>query len=337
MKTLLSFIFGLVTLNAFAQSPILRGPGTTNTPAAWTNAVRAISTNSLSHASKLTPGGVLPPLDGAALTNLPSSVTGAQTNQFTTNVVGQPVLGRILLGSTGSIGADFQLRSTNTMTSVNFGDQALENRFFLSSSAINGTTSFILRSSNSTTIQISANTSPGTGGSVFLSAEPTQNALLFTVRPLSIQDAGGNEFAKFNQGGGLEHLIGTNIAFLSPLVTVSNNLNVGGTIGTAIAQGFDSPTNLWVANTVFNLGTNYVISQGAGTVGITGIANKSTTTERYGQLVILATGTVIFTNVAGIKCNDGLLTRTITNGNSATIAIDFVPGVVTNLFIVQTW
>lgn len=106
----------------------------------------------------------------------------------------------------------------------------------------------------------------------------------------------------------------------------------------ATIQGFESPTNLWVANTVFNLGTNYFISQGAATVGITGIGNTSVANrEKYGQLMILATGTVVFTNEANIKFNDGLTSRTITNGQCATIAIDYMPGRRTNGFFVQTW
>jgi hypothetical protein len=39
-KTFLSVLLSFVSLAVFAQNPILRGPGTTNTPAAWTNIAR---------------------------------------------------------------------------------------------------------------------------------------------------------------------------------------------------------------------------------------------------------------------------------------------------------
>ncbi len=46
MKTIISLILSLLSLSALAQAPIIRGPGTTNTPAVWTNIVGVISVNS---------------------------------------------------------------------------------------------------------------------------------------------------------------------------------------------------------------------------------------------------------------------------------------------------
>lgn len=100
-------------------------------------------------------------------------------------------------------------------------------------------------------------------------------------------------------------------------------------------QTTDNPTNSWSFNTDFNLGTNFFATSGATTGGITGLGNKSTSTERYGQLVIVATGDIVFTNPVSFHASDFLSSRTITNGNTATIAVDFIPGQCTNLFIVQ--
>jgi len=39
MKIILTLLLSLLSFSAFSQGPVLRGPGTTNTPAAWTNVV----------------------------------------------------------------------------------------------------------------------------------------------------------------------------------------------------------------------------------------------------------------------------------------------------------
>lgn len=99
---------------------------------------------------------------------------------------------------------------------------------------------------------------------------------------------------------------------------------------------FDAPTNAWTINTPFTLGiTNGFLSQAAATVGITGVNNLPTVTERFGQLTILATGTVVFTNAPGIKASDYLTSRTITNGNACTISLMVIPGRTTNMALVQ--
>ncbi len=46
MKALVSFALSILALSALAQGPVLRSPGTTNTPAVWTNIVGVISVNS---------------------------------------------------------------------------------------------------------------------------------------------------------------------------------------------------------------------------------------------------------------------------------------------------
>lgn len=42
MKTILTLLFALVSFSVFAQGPVVRGPGTTNTPAAWTNVIKGV-------------------------------------------------------------------------------------------------------------------------------------------------------------------------------------------------------------------------------------------------------------------------------------------------------
>lgn len=107
--------------------------------------------------------------------------------------------------------------------------------------------------------------------------------------------------------------------------------------GTVLAQNFDTPTNAWTANTAFPLGTNTFYTSGAATFGFTSVANGPTSTERYGQMTVKTTGTVVLTNIPSIYFSDGLTNRTITNGNTAVIAMDVVPGQVTNAAIVQFW
>jgi hypothetical protein len=106
--------------------------------------------------------------------------------------------------------------------------------------------------------------------------------------------------------------------------------------GAGLVQSWDNPTNTWARDTNFPLGTNSFFTVGATTTGVTGLANKSTASERYGQITIVATGDIVFTNPASFRCSDFLASRTITNGNTALVSVDFIPGQCTNLFIVQT-
>jgi len=105
--------------------------------------------------------------------------------------------------------------------------------------------------------------------------------------------------------------------------------------GIVTAQGFDSPTNVWVVNASIGMGTNAFYSSGAATIGIPGLLNGPTSTERYGELTIMATGTVTFTNFAGFKTSDFLTTRTLTNGNTMVVGVSVIPGLCTNMAIVQ--
>lgn len=99
---------------------------------------------------------------------------------------------------------------------------------------------------------------------------------------------------------------------------------------------FDSYTNGWSMNTPFVLGrTNAMISSGAATGGITGVANLPTEGARFGELTFIATGTITFTNPASMRANDYLTSRTLTNGNVVEIALKVILGVTTNLSIVQ--
>jgi hypothetical protein len=116
-------------------------------------------------------------------------------------------------------------------------------------------------------------------------------------------------------------------------ITIHTNLVVDRNL---TAQSFENPTNSWAADTPFGLGTNAFFTSGAATLGITGVVNGPTTTERYGQLTILATGNITFTNLATIiRTSDFLSSRTITNGNTAVISVDVIPGQCTNMAIVQ--
>jgi hypothetical protein len=102
-----------------------------------------------------------------------------------------------------------------------------------------------------------------------------------------------------------------------------------------ISNPVDSSTNTWAINTALPVGTNCFISQGAATIGFTAVANVPTSTERYGQLTIAATGTITFTNPASVHASDFQSSRTITNGNWCVVALDVIPGQITNMAIVQ--
>ncbi len=123
-------------------------------------------------------------------------------------------------------------------------------------------------------------------------------------------------------------------------VNVGAALNVGGTLTatTPTIYGYlDAQTNSFTTNTAFPLGfTNLLLVTGANTgAGITGVVNAGTSTERWGQITIVASGTFVWTNPAAIHASDFVTTRTITNGNTALISIDVFPGQCTNMAIVQ--
>ena len=128
-------------------------------------------------------------------------------------------------------------------------------------------------------------------------------------------------------GAGKLHANGASLTALNASALASGNLQ-GNTL--------DANTNTWAINSNFPLGTtNGILVSGAATGGITGLGNKSTSTDRAGVIKILATGDIVFTNPASFKTSDFLTSRTITNGNSAIIQVDFTPGQFTNMAIAQ--
>jgi len=103
-----------------------------------------------------------------------------------------------------------------------------------------------------------------------------------------------------------------------------------------LAAVLDSYTNTWTADTAFPLGaTNYFATSGEATLGVIGIATASTSTARFGVLDLVATGDITFTNEAGFRTSDFLDSRVITNGNTAQILVNYIPGQTTNMAIVQ--
>jgi hypothetical protein len=143
---------------------------------------------------------------------------------------------------------------------------------------------------------------------------------------------GNNNFRGSLQQGGVDVLTnipstisvvqlnaGTVVFSNAPPLNLSASTNYQGAV--------NSPTNTW-SNGVLPVGTgtNYFISSGTATFGITGIANSPTSTEHYGQLLIAATGTVTFTNLAALHMSDGLTSRTVTNGTACAVAVDVMPG-----------
>lgn len=106
--------------------------------------------------------------------------------------------------------------------------------------------------------------------------------------------------------------------------------------GIVQAQTFDNPTNTWAVNTAIGLGTNAVyVNSGTATLGITGIANGPTTTERYGQLTIINSGALTFTNWTSLHVSDHALTRTVPATTNLVITVDVIPGQCTNIAIGQ--
>ncbi len=111
---------------------------------------------------------------------------------------------------------------------------------------------------------------------------------------------------------------------------------------TSLPAGSESATNTWTTNTAFAVCpsqsiTNFILVSGANTAcGVTGILNAGTATERTGQLLIIASGNITFTNPSSIHASDFLTTRTITNANNCYISFDVWPGQATNMLIVQT-
>ncbi|MDE2101565.1 MAG: hypothetical protein KGL39_30245 [Patescibacteria group bacterium] len=126
-------------------------------------------------------------------------------------------------------------------------------------------------------------------------------------------------------------------------VTPVNNTMVNGTniFGTITGNGagvtnlnlYTFNTNAWVGS-VFPLGTNTTVATN-NTVGFTGLSGASTTQEREGKFIILASANLSVTNPGSWHASDYGTTRTLTNGNTMTILLDVVPGLATNFIFVQ--
>lgn len=98
-----------------------------------------------------------------------------------------------------------------------------------------------------------------------------------------------------------------------------------------IVQSVEIPTNSWAPNTPLGLGTNANYVSSTATLGITGVANLPTTTERAGKLIIKASGgDVTFTNAVAVPLSDHLTSRIVTNGYTATLSVVVTPGFSTN-------
>ena len=135
-----------------------------------------------------------------------------------------------------------------------------------------------------------------------------------------------------------ELIFPSNTTFVTAYVTNFIPLNPwdGSLVTNFPVSALTVSTNLWVTNTPIYLGTNFSAVLSANTSGgISGVGGTVTTTEQFSQLFIKATGDITFTNPVAFMCNDYVDTRLITNGNVAIIGVDVIPGLATNLSIVQ--
>lgn len=133
----------------------------------------------------------------------------------------------------------------------------------------------------------------------------------------------------------------------SPWLTANQSISISGdasgsgatSIALAVTNmtgSFCTATNAWAANTPLPLGlTNGIISSGATTLGITGVANLPTAQINWGLVTIYATGDVILTNPSAFASCDFKTSRTVTNGNCADVMVKVIPGVRTNLVVLQ--
>lgn len=172
----------------------------------------------------------------------------------------------------------------------------------------------------------SLNFSNLTGGNVSLTLL-TNNTLIFNGQAVTNLQ-GSNVVGVVSWAGALN---AGQFLILNASLEPTNTLN-GYTLTNL--NTFDAPTNAFSGNT-FLLGTNSVITT-ASAVNISAVGNiPATGIERYGQLTIIATADVTFTNPAPCFTSDMVDTRTVTNGNTAVIAVDVIAGVITNLAITQ--
>ena len=117
----------------------------------------------------------------------------------------------------------------------------------------------------------------------------------------------------------------------------ASNASIGTmTITNLQVVGLDIATNLFPGGTYFLLGTNSTTTTSSD-VDFVSISNtpSGAGTERIGQLLILASGTINVTNPVSWKTSDYVDTRKLTNGNSMTVRVDVQDGVVTNATFTQ--
>lgn len=166
---------------------------------------------------------------------------------------------------------------------------------------------------------VGANVNDGAYGQLW-----TYNTLAYLTGPLGVDLVVAGNY-------GNPQWASTATAITQTNTTFNNNITVK---GVAQIQTIDSLTNSWTANTDWPLGTNVVFTSTGATLGVTGVANRSTSTVRYGEMTLVASGgDVVFTNAVGIRFSDGLTSRTVTNGTSAEIRVKYIPGVKTNATI----
>ncbi len=179
-------------------------------------------------------------------------------------------------------------------------------------------------------------TTGSTGGLIILSGTGSGSIVLSNSTAITLIQFGPDDYWFM-----------TNTTTTKKIVATNGNITAFSFTGdgsglTGLPAGSESATNGWVTNTAFPVNpsqsiTNLILVSGANTAcGVTGILNAGTSTERFGQLLIIASGNITFTNPASIHASDYVTTRVITNGNNAMIAFDVWPGLATNMFISQT-
>jgi hypothetical protein len=154
-----------------------------------------------------------------------------------------------------------------------------------------------------------------------------------TFRSTTRSDSGVNDVTLYRSSAGV---FGIGIGSSAPNGSlILSNLTANGTV---TAKNFAANTNAWALDTPIPFATNgLVLVSGAATGGITGVTGFPASANGCVELTVKATGDVVFTNVAGFRCSDGLSSRTITNGSTADIVLKVVPGVATNMYIGRCW
>lgn len=102
----------------------------------------------------------------------------------------------------------------------------------------------------------------------------------------------------------------------------------------AVVANMDRPTNTF-SGTTFWFGTNQTIVCSSN-IYITALGNLPTTTERVGQLTIIASGgAVTVTNLGALRCSDGVVSRVVADGGRLVIGAHVQIPLFTNAAVVQ--